>query len=110
MISLKELRDATTKKVHPPVSKRVVSNANSTSCLKLSNELLVRVKVEIVNDQVDFDTAPGCVGHLLESDSRNCLVIHVVGCYAHAVLCDVNFVPQKVPKTIVVLVNTNFFV
>lgn len=37
MVSLEELRNMTSKKVHSPVSKRIVPNTNATSCLQVAN-------------------------------------------------------------------------
>lgn len=45
VVPLEELGDATTKKVHPPIRKRIVPNADSTSCFKRGDELFFRVIV-----------------------------------------------------------------
>lgn len=109
MVPLEELGDATLKDVQPPVSKWVVPDYDSACLLKFGDEVLLRVEVEIVDDEVDGDAAFGRVRHLLQRDARNRLVVHVIRCYADAVLSLVHLVPEQVPKAVIVLVDTHSF-
>ena len=94
--------------MHSPVCKRVISDADTTSCFKLRHQGLIWVVVQVVNDKVAEDTASGSICHFLQSYACYCFVVHVIGGDADAVFCDVDFVPQKVPKFVIIFVNTNF--
>ena len=108
MISLEKLRDSAAEEVHSPVGKRVIANAYAAGCLELRHELLVWIVVQVVDDEVDLDASVCSVGHLLECDAGHCLVVHIIRRYANTVLCFVDFVPQEVPKSIIVFIYSHF--
>ena len=86
----------------------VVSDYDTTSLFKTRDTVLVRIEVQIIDDEVDFDSPFGCIGQLLKRDSCNHLVVHVVSCDACQMFCFVNFIPKQIPELVIVLIDSNF--
>ena len=90
-----------------PPSEGVVANANTASCVQLVNTLLVDIEVKVIYNKIDFDTSFSSIDQFLHSNTSYSLVIHVISSYHYHVLSSVNFVPQNVPKGIIVVVKLN---
>ena len=110
MIALEEFTYAAlrSEKMSMPPSEGVVANTNTASCVQLVNTLLVDIEVKIIYDKIDFYTSFSGIDKFLHSYTSYSLVIHVISSYHYHVLSSVNFVPQNVPKGIVVVVKLNF--
>lgn len=108
VVPLEELRDSASEEVHLPVGERVVANTDASCLFQRFDECLVRVVVQVVDHEVDSDSAFGCVDHFLKSNAGHGLVIHVVSRNADTVLGIIDLVPQQIPKPIVILVNAHF--
>ena len=108
VITLEKLRDSAPKEVHSPVGKRVIANANAACFLELRDEFLVWIVVQVVDDEVGLDASVRSIGHLLEGYPGHCFVIHIVRRDANTVPGFVYFVPQEIPKAIVVLIYSHF--
>ena len=77
--------------------------------MELVDTILVYVEVEIIDDQIYFNASFGCIDKFLHSNARDCFVVHIVSSYHYQVLRSVNFVPKRVPKSVVVVVQLNFW-
>ena len=77
--------------------------------MELVDTILVYVEVEIIDDQIYFNASFGCIDKFLHGNARDCFVVHIVCSYHYQVLRSVNFVPKRVPKGVVVVVQLNFW-
>ena len=111
MIALEKLAYSAFRpeKVPMPSCERIITNANASSCMELVDTVLVYVEVEVVNYQINFNASFGCIDKFLHGNACDCFVVHIISSYHYQVLRSVNFVPKRVPKGVVVVVQLNFW-
>jgi hypothetical protein len=109
MVTLEKLTDAALRlhKMEFPILEGIIANANTSSSYQLSDTLLIYVEVEVVNNEINFDSSLRGADHLLHGNACHSLVVHVVGGDHDAGLGPIDLVPEQVPKFIVVLQDFN---
>ncbi len=110
MIALEKLAHSALgpEEVAVPSCEGVIPNANTPCCVEFVDTVLVNIEVEVVDYQINFNASFRCVDKFLHGDTCNCFVVHIVSSYHYQVLRSVYFVPERIPKCVVVIVQLNF--